>query len=448
MIKVSIIIPLLNSIQFLEECIDSVRRQTLQEIEIIFVDAGSTDGSLQLISQFMANDISRMILLHSEKKSYGHQVNLGIHASKGEYIGIVESDDKVSDEFFQNLYDKTNQGDQNATSQFRPDFVKGGFTHFGTVFGKHVYEKVTRTDNQMDKLLFLNHDPSYRLFDPVHIWSGIYKRSFLSDKKIELNPTPGASYQDTSFSLLVGLLAETCIYTKECGYFYRIDNDQSSVKANDKVSCIMDEYEFLYRNMQLAGILDGQNKNIVEHYKLTSYFWNFRRMSEKGRKEFLKLIEPEMAAIELRETPLSQADKEVLKYLSDPNGAAEFTKVEESLEREYTNFLELILKRQKFIILTRKSNVRRLYFIQEITELDFIKKIYLSNKSDQVEHQITLNDNTNHFYTNEEILIVGKNNSESIKADLLSQGVDSGQIHILKYLPSFSWIVDHLKSNV
>ena len=92
--KISIIMPSLNMAQYIQECMDSVLRQTFEDIEILNVDAGSTDGTLEILNKYLAED-SRVHILHSHKKSYGHQVNLGIEQAKGDYIGIVDTDDKI-----------------------------------------------------------------------------------------------------------------------------------------------------------------------------------------------------------------------------------------------------------------------------------------------------------------------------------------------------------------
>jgi glycosyltransferase involved in cell wall biosynthesis len=90
--KVSVILPSLNVVEYIEECLFSVINQTLKEIEIICVDAGSTDGTLDIIRKYQNLD-TRIHLIQSEIKSYGKQMNMGVSAAKGEYVGIVETDD-------------------------------------------------------------------------------------------------------------------------------------------------------------------------------------------------------------------------------------------------------------------------------------------------------------------------------------------------------------------
>lgn len=93
---ISIIMPSLNVKPFIEECIESVVNQTLNDIEIICVDAGSTDGTLEIIEKFSKID-SRIKILNSDEKSYGYQMNLGISHANGEYIGFLDTDDYFID---------------------------------------------------------------------------------------------------------------------------------------------------------------------------------------------------------------------------------------------------------------------------------------------------------------------------------------------------------------
>ena len=100
--KVSVIMPSLNVVQYIQECMESVVRQTLSDIEIICVDAGSTDGTLEILQEFAKKD-QRMSIIVSDKKSYGYQMNLGLKAAKGEYIGIVETDDFIEPNMYEDL---------------------------------------------------------------------------------------------------------------------------------------------------------------------------------------------------------------------------------------------------------------------------------------------------------------------------------------------------------
>ena len=97
--KVSIIMPSLNVRPYIEQCMDSVLGQTLKDIEVICVDAGSDDGTRQILDQYAARD-KRVKVLDSDRKSYGYQVNLGFDNASGQYLGIVETDDYADEVLF------------------------------------------------------------------------------------------------------------------------------------------------------------------------------------------------------------------------------------------------------------------------------------------------------------------------------------------------------------
>ena len=80
---VSILMPSLNVVKYISECMESVIRQTLKDIEIICIDAGSTDGTFEKLVEYTEKD-NRIRIIKSDRKSYGYQMNLGIDAAKGE----------------------------------------------------------------------------------------------------------------------------------------------------------------------------------------------------------------------------------------------------------------------------------------------------------------------------------------------------------------------------
>lgn len=101
-IKVSIVVPAYNVEQYISKCLKSLINQTLKEIEIIVVNDGSTDGTEQIIRKF---DDERILLINQE--NYGPSVarNVALEVAKGDYIGFVDSDDWVDEDYFSCLYD-------------------------------------------------------------------------------------------------------------------------------------------------------------------------------------------------------------------------------------------------------------------------------------------------------------------------------------------------------
>ena len=100
--KVSVIVPVYNVEPYLRECMDSIVRQTLKEIEIICINDGSTDGSLEILKEYADRD-DRIILVDKENGGYGLAMNIGLDRASGEYIGIVEPDDYVALTIYEDL---------------------------------------------------------------------------------------------------------------------------------------------------------------------------------------------------------------------------------------------------------------------------------------------------------------------------------------------------------
>lgn len=80
-------------------------------MEIIAIDAGSSDGTIDILTEFAAKD-SRINLIKIRKRSYGYQVNPGIAMAQGKYIGIVETDDVIEPDMYETLYEKKYEKDQ------------------------------------------------------------------------------------------------------------------------------------------------------------------------------------------------------------------------------------------------------------------------------------------------------------------------------------------------
>ncbi|EET60574.1 hypothetical protein BRYFOR_07392 [Marvinbryantia formatexigens DSM 14469] len=103
--KVSVIIPVYNVEKYLEKCLDSVERQTLPEIEIICVNDGSTDGSLQILQSYAEKD-DRIIIINKENGGLSSARNAGLAVAEGEYVYFLDSDDWILAETLEVLYDE------------------------------------------------------------------------------------------------------------------------------------------------------------------------------------------------------------------------------------------------------------------------------------------------------------------------------------------------------
>lgn len=278
--KISIIMPSLNVVNYIEKCIDSVIRQSLIEIEIICVDAQSNDGTLEVLREYEKKD-KRVHVIVSDKKSYGYQMNLGIAASSGEYIGIVETDDWVNPDMFKILYE--------AAEKEKVEMVKSNFYLYTT--------QKTEENKFFENLSCCNYNEKFvpmnckELFATAPaIWSGIYKKSMIEKNKIFFNETLGASYQDTSFHFMVCSVASSCYLLKDAFLHYRTDNDSSSVNSPGKVYCISDEMHYYEKFLDELPAVRGKIEEYYMTLKYEKYRWNCERLAPQFKEQFVELM--------------------------------------------------------------------------------------------------------------------------------------------------------------
>lgn len=281
--KISVVVPSLNSIKYIHECIDSVLNQTLKDIEIICVDAGSTDGTLEALKDYEKND-KRLKVIVSDKKSYGYQMNLGIKEAKGEYLGIVESDDYVKEEMYETLY--------SIITKLQCDVVRENILGFEEIEEKRYFTElpISYVSDLYFKLTSFKEDQ--RIIKDT--WnmnqSGIYKLDFIKKNNIVFNETLGASYQDTGFWFQVSAFADRIYIHNEAHYCYRRDNPNSSCHSREKVYCICEEYDFIRDIFKNNLELKQKILPIIAFLRFLAYRWNLERIGDEFKQEFIHKI--------------------------------------------------------------------------------------------------------------------------------------------------------------
>lgn len=289
MYKVSLILPSLNVAQYIDECLQSAVNQDLADIEIICVDAGSTDGTLDVIQTYANND-ERIKLVHSDKKSYGYQMNLGISLASGEYIGILETDDFVPKNMYKELYDI-------AVSE-HAEIVKADFFRFRTENNKieRTYNRLDPTDIYYRRIINPEEHPDVFRFI-MNTWSGIYSRSFLEKNQITHNETPGASYQDNGFWFKTFSCAKRIYFVDKPYYMNRRDNASSSVANPGKVYCMTEEWAHIYKWLKEDAARFTTFVGIYTLRKYHSLLFTYQRIAPEFREEFIHHMSDEMGAL-------------------------------------------------------------------------------------------------------------------------------------------------------
>lgn len=283
--KVSVIVPVYNNAQYLYECMDSIVNQTLQEIEIICIDDGSTDKSSEILDEYARKD-PRIKVIHKKNTGYGHSMNVGLDAATGEYIGIVESDDYILPEMYKTLYQTAKKYDVN--------FVKSDFKRFYGDKENRIFEDRFLTEDKTVYEKVLNPQQNFSLFHLNNvIWNGIYSYKFVFNNNIRFNETPGASYQDNGFWFQLFIWAKKIYCIKSKFYMLRRDNPNSSVLSKAKVFCMCDEYQFIRKILQKNPLLEKKFIKIFNLKKFHNYMFTYNRIGDEYKLSFLKRFSEE-----------------------------------------------------------------------------------------------------------------------------------------------------------
>ncbi len=239
--KVSIIVPVYNTETYLPKCLDSLVNQTLKEVEIICVNDGSTDNSLDLLNQYAQKDKRIKIINFKENKGAAFARNVGIETATGEYIGFVDSDDFVDLDFYEKLYTKamgTGKG-----------LIIGNIRYY--LWDKNLF----RASDFLQKL------KQNKLYFNVNFTTALYKKTLLGDV---IKFTESSSYgEDRELPLKAVLTAGSLAMVEDVYYTYV----QRSTSAINTV--------FTFQKAQSLILAWKHIFHFLEEYKLNSKDYSF-----------------------------------------------------------------------------------------------------------------------------------------------------------------------------
>ncbi len=312
--KVSILVPVFRVEKYLRQCVDSLVGQTFRDIEIILIDDGSDDACPQICDEYAARD-ARVRVIHKENSGYGASMNRGLDEARGDYIGIVESDDWVEPTMFGELYRLANEN--------KVQVVRSNYFAYTDKGGDKLMSQLA--PNECDQVVHPLEKTGVFCCTPA-IWTCLYERRFLEEAGIRFLESPGASYQDVGFFVKVWVMAERAWLTQKAYHHYRCDHMESSVKSREKVFCVADEWWEIERYLEQYPERKRCSRLLCQHIKFTQYTWNLWRLEGEARAQFLEAFRCEFKEIlkgkGLQKDFLSDKQSLVLMELEHPSSLA------------------------------------------------------------------------------------------------------------------------------
>ena len=246
MAKISAIVPVYNTEQYLERCLDSLINQTFKDIEIICINDGSPDNSLSILKRYQAKD-SRIKIITKENEGPSCARNDGLKLASGEYTSFVDSDDWIDLDFYEKLY--------SAAKKYDADIAACGIKRLRSYKWKYhlKIEKEEFTEDNNRKFVLCD------VPEKCYVWNKIYRTSEI--KKYNLGFEPDTYFEDRMFTCQVLVNMKKLVVVPEIYYNYWTNSNSIVKTKSDKK-----QRDFDYTNKKMMDFLKEHNINLDHHF--------------------------------------------------------------------------------------------------------------------------------------------------------------------------------------
>lgn len=241
--KISVVVPIYNAEKYLEKCINSIIKQTHKNLEIILINDGSTDNSLNIINTFYQKHKDKIKVISRNNKGIGYTRNEGLQKATGEYIIFIDSDDYLELNMLEKMYNKLKTK--------KADLVICNYKIYNET---GVLKKVDVTKNIKDETMLVKQP---NLMNELNFapWNKLYKRELFND----ITFPEKYKYEDLSAIFKVCLKAKKIVKVDDYLYNYYVNNLGETQTVNE-------------RNLDMYYIIKDIT-NYSQKYKENNNFW-------------------------------------------------------------------------------------------------------------------------------------------------------------------------------
>ena len=249
MIKVSVISPIYNREQWVENLLNNLQAQTLKEIEFIIIDDGSSDKTYSKLKRKTGKDKRFVLLKSATNQGPYHARNMGLIRAKGEYIGFFDCDDKIPVDYFQSLYEQAKTA--------AADIIYTSFNN-----NLHLLTQIKAPEDK------------FKVLKNGAIWDKLYKRDYLQANDIRFEE--GLYTADNLFILQAFMRTDKIIITTTPVYEYSLQNDSIGIDISKKKKRQKDIINVLQKAIELGkqNNLSGETERELKYF-LQRSLWNY-----------------------------------------------------------------------------------------------------------------------------------------------------------------------------
>ena len=364
-VKVSIIVPVYNTQMYISECLQSALKQTLKEIEIICVDDGSTDNSLEILKSFSKKD-KRIIIIQQSNEGLSKARNAGLAKATGEYIMFLDSDDFLELTACEMAYNQIEKNKDDVVLFDAYEYLDKNKTRKETHSKLRFFNKFYKSG-----ISFRFTDLNGRFLDGSEVWYKIYRKSFLDKNNIKFDYERFA--EDVLFSARVIVCADTVSVLDTKLYNYRLRNN-----TNNCIACAVPSWQdnFTARekayNLIIKSGKDSLLNGFLPYHISSLLYWydRWKKIPHFPKRKYYESLHNEFYKLRLNH-------KVLLKELS--SGIPEYKNFKRISKENYymsllRKFWEIFYKKEKKGI---KRNVKLLGI--KFSYVHDFKKVYLKH---------------------------------------------------------------------
>ena len=256
--KVSVIVPFYNVEGYIEKCLETLVNQTLQEIEIILVNDGSKDRSVNIVKKFQSSYPEKIVYLEKENGGLSDARNYAIPHAKGEYIAFLDSDDYVEKDMYQKMYE--------LAVKENSDMVECDF----------YWEYPNKTRKDVGEI----YHGSNEMIEKIRVvaWNKLIKKEILEDTKIQF--PKGYRYEDVEFTYKLIPYIKNVSFLKEACIHYIQREGSISNSQNERTKEIFDVLEHVLQYYKEIDIYEKYKTELEYIYIRYAFCSSLRRISK------------------------------------------------------------------------------------------------------------------------------------------------------------------------
>ena len=274
--KVSVVVPVYNVEHYLRKCLDSLVNQTLENIEIVVVNDGSKDDSQKIIEEFQQKYPDKIVSFQKENGGLSDARNFGIDNCNGEFIGFVDSDDYVSENMFEEMY--------NLAQLHNAEMVVCNLQKVDEYGG--VTQRLTQIPNMPEKIILKDH---LSVFSDLSYFAcnKIFHKKLFNQQRFK----KGVHFEDIELIPKLLLQSKTIAFTPKYHYHYleRMDSitKTHTLKGLDVLSAVH-SVEVFFNKSEFA-----ENKSALKNFQILQGVYSFLAYLAfvKNNEDFYKMSE-------------------------------------------------------------------------------------------------------------------------------------------------------------